>query len=218
MSESAAVVDAGPFGDWLMRFRRSLRSDCGMEVPCGDCVGCCVSGYAVWVRPEDRRARARIPPQLLSEPPGMPAGTSLMQARSDGTCPMLSAHQCSIYADRPQTCIDYDCRVFAAAGIEAGGDDRSTINRRVRAWRFSYPTSADVQAHEAVRAAARFIRDQADSFPGRVPSAPSGIAVLAVKAYTVFFEPGALQRDSATLARDIIRASRQFEQETIDGH
>ncbi|HEU4485948.1 MAG TPA: YkgJ family cysteine cluster protein [Povalibacter sp.] len=215
MSDSD-VVDAGPFGDWLVRFRRSLRSDGGMEVPCGDCVGCCVSGYAVWVRPEDRRARERIPSQFLSEPPGMPAGTSLMQACDDGTCPMLSAHRCSIYADRPQTCIDYDCRVFAAAGIDAGGDDRSIINKRVREWRFRYLTPADMQAHEAVRAAARFIRDHAGSFPGRAPTAPSGIAVLAVKAYAVFLEPNALQRDSATLARDIIDASRQFDQETVD--
>lgn len=209
-------VDAGPFGEWLLRFRQSLRSDRGMEVPCGDCVGCCISGYAVWLRPQDRRARARIPSHLLSEPSGMPPGTALMEALADGNCPMLRSGQCSIYGDRPQTCIDYDCRVFAAAGIDAGGNDRSVINRRVRAWQFRYPHETDVRAHEAVKAAARFIREQAASFPGKAPSAPSGIAVLAVKAYSVFLAPDIGQRDSATVARDIIRTSREFDQEPAD--
>ena len=56
-SPTTPVVAAGPFGDWLRRMRRSLQGDEGMDVPCGDCVGCCVSGYSVQLRPEDHRGR-----------------------------------------------------------------------------------------------------------------------------------------------------------------
>ncbi|MFA6001077.1 MAG: hypothetical protein WC828_03075 [Thermoleophilia bacterium] len=42
----------------------------------------------------------------------------------DGCCPMLIDGGCSIYEHRPLTCRIYDSRVFAAAGIVAGGDDR----------------------------------------------------------------------------------------------
>ena len=51
---------------------------------------------------------------------------------------MLSCGNCTIYAQRPQTCLDYDCRVFAAAGIDAGGADKAVINRRVHEWRFRF--------------------------------------------------------------------------------
>lgn len=212
MVESPDIVAAGPFADWLERFRASLRGTAGMDVPCGDCVGCCVSGYAVWLRPEDSRALARIPVKWLSTPPGLPEGTRLMQAAEDGSCPMLCGGKCSIYADRPQTCVDYDCRVFAAAGIEAGGDDRSAINRRVRAWRFEYRSEDERATHAAVRAGAKFIRDHADSFPGRVPTAASGIAVLAVKTYEVFLDPEVTRRDPKDIARAIVAASRAFDE------
>lgn len=216
-SESPCFVAAGPFGDWLARFRASLRGTGGMEVPCGDCVGCCISSYAVWLRPQDERALTRIPVKLLVSAPGLPAGHSIMLAAADGSCHMLSAGKCSIYADRPQTCLDYDCRIFAAAGMDAGGDDRSAINRRVREWRFGYPTQADRDAHDAVLAVAAFIREHPSSFPGRAPSAPTGIAVLAIKAYEVFLDPDARNRDEQETARAIVRASREFDERTDGG-
>ncbi|HEU4653630.1 MAG TPA: hypothetical protein VFS47_06565, partial [Steroidobacteraceae bacterium] len=46
-------VEAGNFGTWLQAMRASLRGEAGTDVPCGDCVGCCVSGYPVPIRPED---------------------------------------------------------------------------------------------------------------------------------------------------------------------
>ena len=128
---------------------------------------------------------------------------------------MLSAGKCSIYDDRPQTCLDYDCRIFAAAGIDAGGDDRSVINRRVREWRFRYPAQSDRAAHDAVLATATFIREHAASFPGKAPSAPTGIAVLAIKAYRIFLDPEVRSRDARQTAQAIIRASREFDQNSI---
>jgi Fe-S-cluster containining protein len=207
-----ASVDAGPFRLWLDQMRASLRGDAGTDVPCGDCVGCCVSSYYIPVRPQDEAARARVPANLLVDAPGMPPGHKMMGYYADGTCPMLSDRKCSIYHHRPQTCRDYDCRIFAAAGIEPGGPDKAVINQRVNAWRFAYPTEADRRAHAAVRAAADFIRARKSSFPGgRAPDAPTGIAVLAVKAYPIFMDTAGQVGEDADVAKAIIEASREFD-------
>jgi hypothetical protein len=122
---------------------------------------------------------------------------------------MLNAGKCSIYEDRPQTCLDYDCRIFTAAGLEAG---KVVIDRRVRQWRFTYPTHADRQAHDAVLAAASFIRHKRECFPAnRAPAAPTGIAVLAIKAYGVFLEPSVERRSDVEIAAAVVEASRTFD-------
>lgn len=124
---------------------------------------------------------------------------------------MLAAGKCTVYDVRPQTCLDYDCRIFAAAGIEAG-EGKTVINRRVRGWRFSYASDADKRAHEAVRSAAVFIRERSSSFAGRVPTAPMGIAVLAIKAYAIFLDPDVASKNDRDLAKAIGAASRAFDQ------
>jgi hypothetical protein len=122
---------------------------------------------------------------------------------------MLEAGGCSIYAARPETCRDYDCRVFAAAGVlPAAG--KPVIEQRVRAWRFSYPTDAERTVHQAIRAAAAFLRDRGPHFPEyRWPMNPSGIAVSAVKCYEVFLHPE-LHGESAVAAA-VASALREFD-------
>ena len=208
------LVAAGPFGSWLTQARAALRGDGGMDVPCGDCVGCCTSGYSVQLRPQDARALAKVPAEFLVSAAGFPAGHMTMPALADGSCPMLAAGKCTIYRERPQTCLDYDCRVFAAAGIDAGGEDKVVINRRVRAWRFTYPTAADKLAHDAVRSAATFIQERRASFTTRVPTAPMGIAVLAIKVYKIFLEPDMQARSEREIAQAIVITAREFDQPT----
>lgn len=204
-------VAAGPFGAWLRQMRRSLLGNEGMDVPCGDCDGCCVSGYSVQLRPEEHRAAARIPATFVVSAPGFPKGHLTVGPLPSGVCPMLEGGKCSIYADRPQTCLDYDCRIFAAAGIDAGGEDKAVINKRVREWRFSYPSQLDQQEHAAVRAVAAFIRDRRDSFTVRVPAGPMGIAVFAIKAYSVFLDPHIATKSDPEVARAIIDTARGFD-------
>jgi len=204
-------VAAGPFGDWLAQARSSLSGTGGVEVPCGDCRGCCTSSYSVQLRPEDERALAKIPAQFLVSALGFHRAQMTMRALPDGTCPMLDGGRCSIYRERPQTCLDYDCRVFAAAGIDAGGADKAVINRRVREWRFTYPTEADRLAHSAVRAAATFIRERQTSFRSRIPTAPMGVAVLAIKVYAVFLDPTLRMKSDLEIANVIIDAGRKFD-------
>jgi hypothetical protein len=122
---------------------------------------------------------------------------------------MLEGGGCAIYAARPETCRDYDCRVFAAAGLlPAAG--KPVIENRVRAWRFSYATDAEREAHAAIRAAAAFLRDRGAHFPEyRWPTNPSGIAVSAVKCYEVFLNPA--PRSDAVIAAAVMSALRAFD-------
>ena len=121
---------------------------------------------------------------------------------------MLHAGRCTIYHVRPQTCLDYDCRIFAAAGIDAG---KPVIDKRVREWRFSYPSEMDRLKHEAVQAAASFIRHRRDSFSVRVPTAPMGVAVFAIKAYAVLLDPDVKAKAPEDVARAMTDAIRMFD-------
>jgi hypothetical protein len=176
-----------------------------------------VSSYFIPIRPQDRAAFAAIPADVLVIAPGQPSGHKMMGYREDGTCPMLNSGKCSVYEHRPQTCRDYDCRIFAAAGIDAGGADKVVINTRVRAWRFTYPTDEDRRVHEAVKAAAVFIREHRADFPGgRAPTAPTGIAVLALKVYGIFLDPDLGMKSNASIAMAIIKASGAFDAASSD--
>ena len=211
-TQSAISVEAGAFGAWLAQIQAALRGTRGSTVPCGDCTGCCTSGYSLQLRPEDRRALAVIPPELLHETAGFAAGQQTLPARPDGRCTMLIEGRCSIYADRPQTCLDYDCRIFAAAGIDAGGPDKAVINQRVHAWKFDYPTEHERQVHAAVQAAAQFLRGGSRSTHGiRLPATPMGIAVLAIKAHAEFMDVANDSRDEAALTRAVFEAARAFD-------
>ena len=119
----------------------------------------------------------------------MPAGHVVLPFDARGRCPLLDeAGRCTIYAHRPRTCRTYDCRVFAAAGIDA---DREEITARARRWRFACPTAEDAQHLAAVAAAARWIPAHAAAFPGgEVPDDPAQLAVLAVRVADVFLPGG----------------------------
>ena len=124
---------------------------------------------------------------------------------------MLACGKCTIYAQRPQTCLDYDCRVFTAACLEAGGTDKAVINRRVGEWQFSFATRADREAQAAIAAAAAFILTQRAHFPtGTVPLNALGIAALALRVYPVFLPPGP-PSSAADTARAIVSAAEAFD-------
>jgi hypothetical protein len=183
----AVVVDAGSFGTWLNAMRAVLRGEQDADVPCGDCVGCCISAYPIPLRPTDRVALETVPAAYL-QLPSEPGGLARMGYDTAGSCPMLRAGRCSIYSDRPRTCRDYDCRVYAAAGLLPDGD-RPVIHERVGAWRFGIDSSADQDAAVAVRRAAQFIRRHASAFPPAMRAgSATAAAVLAVKIWELFVQ------------------------------
>jgi Fe-S-cluster containining protein len=93
-----------------------------------------------------------------------------------GHCPLLVDGACSIYEHRPRTCRTYDCRVFPASGVDQDEPGKEAIGERARRWRFDFPTERDRVEHEAVKAAARHVKER----EGAGASTPTRIAVLAV--------------------------------------
>lgn len=199
------ALPAGGLSAWLAAMQRALDGDEAADVPCGDCTGCCTSSQFVLVGPDETDTLAHIPPELLFRAPRMPAGHVLMGYDERGHCPMLVDGACSIYAHRPRTCRTYDCRVFPATGVELddapGGDDagRVAIARRSRRWRFAHPGERDRVEHEALQAAARYVREHADRLPeGAAPVTATQHAVLAVRIHGAFLgrdepDPAALE-------------------------
>jgi len=209
---NTSPVPAGSFAVWLTHIQQALRGQGGTDVPCGECVGCCVSSYYIPLRAGDAQVAAQVPPALLHVTGPADAPQQWMGYGADGHCPMLRDRRCTVYAQRPQTCRDYDCRIFAAAGLPAGDATRRVINERVAAWQFSYDSPAAQNAHQAVTAAAAFIAAHQHDIDGiRFPGGPTGIAVLALKVYGVFLDEALRDADATTIAWAIIAASKAFE-------
>lgn len=210
-------LPAGCFSSWLRRIRRALVKESGAIVSCGECNACCASSYFIHIRPEETQTLARIHRELLFPAPGLPKGNVVLGYDKNGRCPMLIDNKCSIYEHRPLTCRNYDCRIFSAAGIAAGDDDKTLITQRVRRWKFSYPTKRDHHQHSAVQAAAKFLRERAECFPaGAVPKNSSQLAILAIKVYDVFLkyndefgQTGRLSSD-IEVAKAIMEVNQKF--------
>lgn len=219
MRDGRPDLPAGDFSSWLRRARKGLVTECGIEVACGECAACCSSSYFIHVRPEETQTIRRIGKRILVAAPGLPKGNLVLGYDENGLCPMLESGRCSIFEHRPITCRTYDCRVYAAAGIPESADGRSRIDQRARRWRFGHPTERDLSEHRAVQAAARFIREHAECFPGgRIPGAASQVAILALKAYEVFLHEakpprmrGRASPDVET-ARAVVEACRKFDE------
>ena len=139
---------AGDFSSWMVEIRAAIRDERDSDVPCNGCTACCRSSQFVHIGPDEVDTLARIPAELLFPAPGRPRGHVVLGYDERGHCPMLIDDQCSIYEHRPNACRTYDCRVFAAAGLDAG-TDKVEITRRARRWQFSFSTDDDRTEHGA---------------------------------------------------------------------
>jgi len=154
------ALPAGDFSAWLSAMVEALRREGAVEVPCGGCTACCTSSQFVHIGPDETDTLARIPPELLFPAPGRPKGEVLLGYDERGHCPMLVDGRCSIYEHRPRTCRTYDCRIYAATGLDVDAEDdrKAPVARQARRWRFSFPTGDDRRRQAAVRAAVRTVR------------------------------------------------------------
>ena len=215
-------LPAGSFSSWLRRTRSALIKENGVDVPCGECNVCCRSSYFIHIKPEETQTLSRINRKLLFPAPGLSKGNVLLGYFEGGCCPMLMDDRCSIYGHRPLTCRSYDCRIFTAAGIAAGEDDKALITQRVQRWKFSYPTERDRDQHRAVQAAAVFLREHTECFPeGAVPRNPAQLAILAIKVYDVFLKYGSAYSKTGRVysdveaAKAVMKANEKFEARRI---
>ena len=208
-------LPAGEFSAWLRQTRRARALKViGADVPCGSCNACCRSSHFIHVGPQETRTLRRIPRPLLFPAPGLPKGHVLMGFNEKGQCPMLVDDRCSIYEDRPQTCRDYDCRVFTATGIDPGSEGgRAQIAARVRLWKFTYRDDAARAVYSAVQAAAAFLLDHRDCFPHEtLPRTPVQLAMLAIQVHEVFAdpEPGPPAPTPTEIARAVLTAMEEL--------
>src|SRR4051812_8651363 len=152
-SERDTKLQVGSFSAWLDEVLEAIDVEATSNVPCGACTACCRSSQFVRVAPDELDTLAHIPAVLQAPAPGRPPGWVVLRYDERGHCPMLVDDRCSIYEHRPRTCRVYDCRVFAATGVDPG-DYKLPIQRQVRRWEFEFPTDGDRIDYEAVQAAA----------------------------------------------------------------
>jgi Fe-S-cluster containining protein len=181
-------VPAGEFSAWLAAMQAALRGERSADVPCGDCTACCRSSQFVHIGPDETDTLAHIPSALLFAAPRLPKGHVLMGHDDEGRCPMLVDDRCTIYEHRPRTCRTYDCRVFPAAGVMPDDEPaKGAIAERARRWRFAESDDDARLRHEAVRAAARFVREHHAAFPAdAAPVTTTQLAVAAVALHELF--------------------------------
>ncbi len=184
---------AGEFSSWLLEIRGAIREQRDSAVPCNGCTACCRSSQFVHIGPDERDTLARIPSELLFPAPGRPRGHVVLGYDERGHCPMLIDDKCSIYDHRPQTCRAYDCRIFAASGIDAD-PEKVEITRRTRRWQFGFSTDDDRTRHLAVQAGASYLAAHPVLLRNAgIPANQTQIAALAVEIHDVF-----LVRDKET--------------------
>jgi len=203
-----AFVTAEPapaFRAWLEATLATLHDDEPADVPCGACNACCRTFHQIHIRPGEKRARKRLPRDYLSVARGLPPGYLLLGYTEAGACPVLVGGRCTIYEDRPLVCRTYDCRLYAASGVEP---DHAEIAEQVRRWRFEYPWPDDRERQDAVLAAVRFIRETPACLPSEAARGQAiRLATLAVVTHELFL-PGATlgMRRRPVAERDRVRA------------
>ena len=161
----------------------------------------------IHIKPEETQTIERIPRALLFPAPGLPEGHVLMGYSDKGHCPMLVDNECSIYEYRPQTCRDYDCRIFAATGVPVDPLTQAEIADRVKAWVFDYESDESRQEHRIVKEAAAFLQKNRDLFPqGSLPSYPVQLAALTIRVYRIFSDMTAKMHNGKPAAPDAVIA------------
>ena len=161
-------MDAGRFAHWIVAVQQGMRSGDGNDVPCGGCVACCTSGQLV---PVDDDERGGLPPHAVVDT----AEGAVLARTDEGACLSLADGRCTVYETRPRACRIYDCRIFAATGLEPE-EDKPAIREQAKRWRFRVATDEDRRRSEAVRATVVMLRMQ------QVGGRPTSTTQLAARA------------------------------------
>lgn len=205
------------FSTWLQEIRQARITEKGMDVPCGNCRACCTSSYFIYIRPDEIETLARIPKELQFAAPFLPKGHIVLGYDEKGHCPMFVENECSIYAVRPQTCCDFDCRVFSVTGLPVD-ENKPEIARQAFRWKFEFPEERDHSLFNAVQRAATFLKEHATCLPiGIVTKNTTNQAVIALLVYEVFLDFSAVLADDGSaeqiqkIANAIIEAYKKFE-------
>lgn len=77
------------------------------NVRCGDCRGCCRADYTIGLSPAEAE---KLPHTVID-------GHAVILPLANGYCPFLIDEACSVYADRPASCRQFDCRDMTMAAV-----------------------------------------------------------------------------------------------------
>ena len=182
----ADTFEAGEFSEWVDHFLSTMKGEGEGDVPCGECVGCCTSAKFIHIKPRDSAAIKVIPSELLFSAPGLPTGHFVLGYDHNGHCPMFSQGKCSIYAHRPETCRQYDCRVLSATGAPTV-DESEVISNRISAWEFQYASPASRRIQQTIALTVEFLSAYSDDFPkGMIPQTTPQLSAFAIRIHTEF--------------------------------
>jgi len=184
------IKDSVPisFLGWINEFTETLKGNNDGEVPCGDCIGCCTSSLFIHIKPSDKDSLNHIPKELMFPAPDLPKGHYLLGYDEKGHCPMFKKDQCSIYPFRPETCRQYDCRIYPATGIYPD-NARSKILAKAKTWNFDLNSSKEKHLFDAVQKASKFLITYKKLFPDNFyPKNESQQAVLSIQIHSIFIE------------------------------
>lgn len=186
-NDNASDLHVGRFSLWLNQFVSSLEGKNDANVPCNKCVACCTSSYFIHIKPTDKESLRHIPKPLLFPAPGLPKGNFLLGYNEKGHCPLFQNEKCSIYDYRPETCRQYDCRVYPATGLSLENEEKPLISFQAQRWHFETSSAIDLDAFEAVQMAAEFIVKYAGYFPnGFIPNSTPQKAIMAIRIHELF--------------------------------
>lgn len=187
--KNLTLPDKAKFSSWLNDFTGALKGEGNGQVPCGECTACCTSSYFIHIKPTDRDSINHIPKELMFSAPRLPKGHYILGFDEKGHCPMLKEGKCSIYDHRPETCRQYDCRVFAATGIFP--DDKPQIFEKAKSWEFEISSPEDEEMFGAIQTASKFIIKNQYLFPKQFfPGNTTQQAVWAIRIYSEFLGIG----------------------------
>lgn len=160
LPEPTALRPLGSATTVLRNVLAGMRSGVA-EVPCQGCTACCRAGYSVPLSPGEA---ARLP--SVPDTDGFP----ILPRHPDGSCALLVEGRCSIYTQRPQSCKDYDCRVFSLVRVFPG---RLLEQEDFRPFQVTLPTVED-----RVRSGALALAVVGQVGQGKDPEDAARIAVL----------------------------------------
>ncbi len=183
-ADRGGALPAGGFSSWIRGVEAAIRDGAASRVPCEGCTACCRAHQFVPVAPDEADTLARVPEELLFPAPGGPPGHRVLPHDEQGHCPMLVADRCSIYEHRPRACRTYDCRIFAATGVDPGGGQEA-VAARARRWRFTVGSEAERTERDACRRAGALLEDHPELWPNG-PAAPHRLATGAVAVHDLF--------------------------------
>jgi Fe-S-cluster containining protein len=221
----AGPLPAGNFSSWLVQAEAAIRGEGEADVPCSGCTACCRSFHFIHIDPDESETLARIPPELLSPAPRSSDGQLVLGYDEHGRCPMLIDDRCSIYEHRPRTCRAYDCRIFAATGVQPD-EDKFLIARRVRRWQFAVPTEEDQTQRQAVQDASAYLARHQDLLPtSGLTANPTEVAAAAIAVHRAFLQrratgaqqPGSADPDAEQIRRELARRGKSRTQNTPPG-